>query len=315
MTAGTTYHFLAGGYNGNSGNLVFHLNLYPIADLSVTNLALVGVPTAGRNLSVSWVVTNFAAGPADGTWHDTLLLSTNTSVSGLIPSGTLFDSSSFHSVTLNGSYTNGPLPVTIPPVQAGNYYLIAVVDIGNNYPETNETNNTQAVNITITNLPPSIALLTPTNTVQQTSCVPVSFLLSASTQTGSYAITNVTFYDGGTAIGQATNSPYRTLSPLLDHGTHLIKAQALDKFGLGAMATSTISVVWPSQTNVLLANEFSNTCVICMAALNGTNYVIETKTNLNGSAWQPLATNQVTGALLVMTNQQTVPIRFFRTRY
>jgi hypothetical protein len=52
-----------------------------------------------------------------------------------------------------------------------------------------------------------------------------------------------------------------------------------------------------------------------MAALNGTNYVIEATTNLNPAAWHPLATNQVSGSVLVFTNQITAPRQFYRARY
>jgi hypothetical protein len=147
--------------------------------------------------------------------------------------------------------------------------------------------------------------------------VPLFFTLSAGIQLGSYAITNVTFYDGGTPIGQTAAGPFRTQSRPLDHGSHSITVTALDKFGLSATSTNaaTVFVLWPGQTNVLQADTFSNTCVICMAALNGTNYVIEATTNLTSPVWQPLATNQVTGGILVFTNQQTVPMRFYRTRY
>ena len=280
-------------------------------DLVATNFSLGATAIAGTNLPVSFTVINNGTNAYSSYWYDSVSLS-NATLGVVVTNWEFYG---YHSLPVSGSYLQSQL-IPLPGVAAGtNYYLIAHVDDLNYVAELNKSNNFQVLQVTITNRPPAITLLTPPNPVQQTSCVPVSFLLSAGIQLGSYAITNVTFYDGGMTIGQATNSPYRTLSPLLDHGTHVIKAQALDKFGLGAMATSTISVVWPSQTNVLLANEFSNTCVICMAALNGTNYVIETKTNLTSSAWQPLATNQVTGALLVMTNQQTVPIRFFRTRY
>jgi hypothetical protein len=147
--------------------------------------------------------------------------------------------------------------------------------------------------------------------------VPVFFTLSAGIQLGSYAITNVTFYDGNIPIGLTTVSPYRTRSVPLDHGYHVISAQTQDKFGLSAtsLITSALSVVWPNQTNVLRADVFSNTCVICMAALNGTNYVIQATTNLAAPAWQSLATNQPAGGMLVFTNQQSTPMKFYRTRY
>lgn len=221
-----------------------------------------------------------------------------------------------HNAAAGGSYPES-FSGTMPQIHWGTYSLIAQADISNSVAESNKTNNTQIISLTITDIPPAISLFLPTNTLQLTSCVPLVVTLSAGVQMGSYTITNVAFFNDGTLIGQITNAPYSTQSPALDHGTNVITAQVLDSFGLNADSTNETIVVinWPNQTNVLRADLFSNTCVICMAALNGTNYVIQASSNLNAAAWQALATNQVTGSILVFTNQRTAPMRFYRTKY
>lgn len=306
--AGTNYYILAGGVNGQAGNLQIQI---PVVDLVSTAFTATnpagGLATAGRNFFAGWSVQNQGTNSIHGIWTDQLMLSNaNTTV-------VLATFTGSHNAPAGGSYTE-TFSNILPQIQWGNYSLLAQADVTNAVAEANKANNTQVISVTVTDIPPVISLFQPTNTMQLTSCVPLKFGLSASVQMGSYSITNVAFYDDSTWIGQATNLPYRTLSLPLDHGTNFITAQVLDKFGLHATSTNpaTIYIVWPNQTNVLQADVISNTCVICMTALNGTNYVIEAKTNLASPTWQPLATNQPNGSILAFTNQQTTPMRFYR---
>jgi len=310
-TAGTTYYVLAGGVNSQAGSLLIQI---PLVDLVSTSLTASnpagGLATAGRNYFAGWSVQNQGTTSIQGTWTDQLVLS-NASTTVVLASF-----SGPHSAPAGGTYTE-TFSNVMPQIQWGNYSLLAQADVGNAVADGNKANNTQIISVTVTDIPPVVSLFLPTNTVQLTSCVPLKFGLFAGVQMGSYAITNVAFYDGGTWIGQATNPPYRAFSLPLDHGTNFITAQVLDKFGLNSISTNTATIYidWPNQTNVPRADIFSNTCVICMAALNGTNYVIEAKTNLSSPTWQPLATNQASGGRLVFTNPQTVPVRFYRTQY
>ncbi len=309
--AGTNYYILAGGVNGQAGNLQIQI---PVVDLVSTGLIATnpagGLPTAGRTFFAGWSVQNQGTSSINGTWTDQLILS-NANAKIVLASYT-----GPHNATNGGSYAES-FSITLPQIQWGNYLLIAQADVSNAVAEADKTNNFQSMSLIVTDIPPAITLLMPTNTIQLTSCVPLKFLLSAGVQMGSYSITNVAFYNSGLLIGQVTNTPYRIISLPLDHGSNSIIAEVQDKFGLDIASTNSASifVLWPGETNSLRADVFSNTCVICMAALDGTNYVIEAKTNLNSPAWQPLATNQITSGILVFTNQQTVPMRFYRTRY
>jgi hypothetical protein len=318
-----TYYLI--GYPNNEGNVfeTNYANNYSVAlaitigtaDFIATNLSIGSPAIAGMDLAVSFAVTNISTNAYSSYWYDGVTLSTSATLAGAI---TNWDWYGYHSTTPGGGYLQNQV-IHLPGIAAGNYYLIAQADDRTNISDSDRANNLQALSVIVTNRPPFITLWTPTNLVQLTSCVPVSFALSAGIQLTSYAITNVAFFDGnGTnIIGQVANAPYKVPSQVLDHGSHVISVWAVDKFGLSAtsLLTATVSVDWPGQTNVLRADVFSNTCVICMAALNGTNYVIEAKTNLTSPDWLPLATNQVTGTQLVFTNQRTTPVRFYRARY
>jgi len=282
-------------------------------DLAATNFSVESPAIAGMNLSVSFSVVNVSTNSYSSYWYDGVTLSTNATLAGAI---TNWDWNDYHSTTPGGSFVENHV-IQLPGIAAGaNYYLIAQADDRNFVPETSKANNLQVMQVTITNLPPSISLVAPTNATQLTSCIPVSFMLSAGVQLNSYPVTNVQFYDGTNLIGNTANPPYAMQSPRLDHGDHPITAQAIDKFGLSATSqVATVSVLWPSQLHVLRADLQSNDCVICMAALNGSNYVVQTTTNLQSPVvWQPLVTNLVNGSVLVVTNLRNTTDRFYRAK-
>jgi hypothetical protein len=282
------------------------------ADLIATNFSTGATAIAGMNLPVSFTVMNLGTNAYSSYWYDGVTLSTNATLAGAIAN---WDWYGYHSLSPGGSYIESQ-SIPLPGIAAGNYYLIAQADNRNFVPESNKTNDLQALQMTITNRPPSISLLAPTNTVQETSCIPAAFILSAGIQPGSYAVTNVEFYDGSALIGHRASIPYLLKGPPFGHGDHFITAQAVDMFGLRATSqVATASVVWPSQLHVLRADLLGNDCVICMAALSGSNYLVQTATNLRSPiAWQPLVTvtNLVNGSILVVTNQRTAPVLFYR---
>jgi hypothetical protein len=303
-------------FESNETNNQFATNIViGEADLVATNLSWGGPVVAGTNLSVSFAVTNVSASAYSGNWFDGLTLSTTPTLAGAI---TNWDWLGPHNLSAGDGYVQ-TRTIPIPAIAAGIYYLIAQADDRDDVPESNKANNLQALQVAITNRPPTITLLSPTNTIQQTSCVPLVFALSANVGLGSYRVTNVAFYDGSVTnvIASLSNAPYGARSQPLDHGTHLISVRAVDVFGLTATSavSASVFVEWPNRTNYLRADIFSNDCVICMAALTGTNYVIESKTNLASPTWLPLATNMVQGPVLVFTNQRTAPVRFYRTWY
>ncbi|HEY1790205.1 MAG TPA: CARDB domain-containing protein [Verrucomicrobiae bacterium] len=313
--AGTPYYILAGGVNGQAGILQI---LIPNIDLvssafTATNPAG-GLITAGRAFSSGWTVQNQGSNSINGTWTDSLSL-TNVGTNVVIASFT-----GPHNAPAGGSYTE-TYNNLMPPVAAGNYTLVATADAGNDVAEVTKTNNVQLLSVTITNIPPSVTLLQPTNQLNLVSCVQVPVRLAAQVQLGSYAITNVLFYDSNSTnmIGSLTNSPYRTTSLALGFGTNIIGVMALDSFGLVGFSTNlaTVTLHYPTNLNVLSADFATNGDYVgCMCAYAGSNYLVLTTTNLAipGPLWPAYLTNLTTTNVLSFTNHPTAPQRFFRAK-
>ena len=212
----------------------------------------------------------------------------------------------------NGS-VNGGAAVDLKSAGGLTYHILA----GNNY--SSGDGGTLRMLLTNNLVPPIISLLDPTNETGRVSCVAVPFRLLAQVQPGSSAITNVIFYDNGTNyLGQVTHAPYGITSTALDHGVHLITAQALDSFGLSATSAqpTKITISYPTNLHILRADIATNGDFVgCMCAYPGSNYVIETATNVQVPApWLAYLTNQVVANVLSFTNPSAGPRRFFRAR-
>ncbi len=315
-TNGMKYYILAGGVNGAAGALQIEI---PIVDLASTGLVASnsagGLITAGRNLNAFWTVKNQGSTSITGPWADTL------SLSNAVTNVVLATFNSVHSAPAGGSYPEGNFNIPVPQIPAGtDYLLIAQADVAGAVAELNKTNNVQALSVTVTNLPPTIILLFPTNLTDRVSCVAVPIGLSAQTQSGSYTITNVIFYDGsiGNVIGSATNVPYSTNSVALDLGTHIIGVLAQDNFGLTGISSNlaTNTIHYPTNLLVLRADLATNGDFVgCMCAVTGSNYVILATTNLKAPAsWLPYVTNQAFSNAVAFTNHPALPQRFFRAQ-
>ncbi len=113
------------------------------------NLTAPTTVTQGVGFDVSWIVNNDSSFRAVADWRDRLYLSTDNI---LDASDTLVNSSDINTQTpLDGgaSYTINRTNLKLSGVTDGNYYLIVKTDEGGNQPETNETDNTAVVQITV----------------------------------------------------------------------------------------------------------------------------------------------------------------------
>lgn len=305
--AGTTYRILAGGHNGAAGDLRISVG---VVDLVATNLTAPDLVVGGRNFSANWTVLNQGTNSINAPWLDQLSLSnafTNIVIAQFPGS---------HNAPAGGSYVNS-INRVLPPLQDGTYSLIAEVDVNRQVAETSESNNTRSISITVSNILPSITLLVPTNTTQQTSCVPISVRLSAQATAGSYAISRVEFFTNGVLMATDTNSPYRLRSPLIPHGIHTITAQAVDILGLRSPVSNvaTVAVYWPG-LHELVANLNTNRDVVCcMGALEGRTYVVEAAPEMKDQPqWRNYRTNEAVNSLLIFTNRPVLPREFYRAR-
>jgi CARDB protein len=109
------------------------------ADLSPTALTIPAAATINVQFTVSYSIKDLSATvPAYGPWNDQLYLSSDTTLDG---GDLLIGSFSQSGVSANTTYSLSQ-PVTIPPgTTPGSYYVILKADGGNDYYETNESNN------------------------------------------------------------------------------------------------------------------------------------------------------------------------------
>jgi len=85
----------------------------------------------------------------------------------------------------------------------------------------------------VSNAPPTVDIISPTNGASFTTPAVVSIVATASDSDG---VTNVMFLDGATFLGQTNNTPY-TVTANLGVGSHALTAVATDSLGLSATSS------------------------------------------------------------------------------
>jgi len=123
-------------------------------DLTTTNLAAPGTAQFGQSIQASWAVRNIGSAAASGNWSDALYLSTT---SNSLANATSLANLASPAIGLDAgaAYTN-QVTVAMPlstQLQPGAYFLVAVADLNNDQPESNEGNNLVSKAITLS-LPP-----------------------------------------------------------------------------------------------------------------------------------------------------------------
>jgi hypothetical protein len=207
-------------------------------DLVPTVLTPPASGVAGQSISVSYTVANRADGLAAPGWYDSIYLSTDA----VLDSGDIDLTDLYHSGALapSGATYSNSTSLTIPGSTApGSYYLIVVTDSYGYIPESNETNNTLAVPITITKPDLVPTVLTP----------PASGVAGQSISV-SYTVAN---QGDGSAVspnGYRYDSIYLSTDAVWDGGDidlgDLYQSGALAP--LGATYSNTVSVPIPGGT-------------------------------------------------------------------
>lgn len=112
-----------------------------LADLALTSVTATTSATAGQSITVSWQVTDQGTVNADGNWVDSVYLSTTPTVTA--SSILLGNVTHAGGLTAASSY-NASLPVAVPALPPGNFYVLVVADSHDQVPDANRANNTLA---------------------------------------------------------------------------------------------------------------------------------------------------------------------------
>lgn len=130
-----------------------------------------------------------------------------------------------------GSVTNTPYSLIWSNAPPGRHALFArAVDV------LGESTLSEAVHVTVTNSPPHVSLVSPTNgTVLK---VPANITLEAQASDSDDAVRSVMFFSDNRFLGSVTNSPYIMIWSNAPSGEHRIMARATDLFGQSTSSSS-----------------------------------------------------------------------------
>jgi hypothetical protein len=137
-------------------------------DLKIVSATAPATAVENGTISVSWKVQNVGAVAAPATWSDAVYLSpTPTYNPGTAVFVDEFDESGNTPLAAGSSYTDTE-SITIPSTAVGSQYLLVVADSGEEQPETDTTNDTFPLSITLTapDLKLVTASATPTSAVE-----------------------------------------------------------------------------------------------------------------------------------------------------
>jgi hypothetical protein len=140
-----------------------------------------------------------------------------------------------------GTATAAPYSITWSNVTAGFYILKATAS-----DSTGGTLNSQAVQIRVTNPPPTITITSPTNNTTINAGSSLEIDVTATAGVGNIA--NVFFFADSRFIGKSTTAPYSLTWSNVPPGMHKIVASAVDTSGAYANASVSITATNPAPT-------------------------------------------------------------------
>ena len=298
LSAPAAFTLTANGYDqdGIITNVVFYEGAVPVGEDSTFpfQLALSGVAASNHTYTavvsdnsgasatsapfVVVVTTNnlppnaTLAGPTNATLSAPATFTLTSTASD--PDGTVTKVEFYEDTTKLGQDTTVPYTLTVSNVPAGLHTYTAVAT-----DNQGATTTSSAFQLTVTtnNLPPEVALLTPTNGFTATQTVNIAFTASASDPDGS--ITKVEYYRGTTKLGQATASPYSFTASNFVAGTNIVTARAFDN--QGATTDSSERTVIVRDTNAPVLRCSTNRVVSCADPAGTPLAVLTTATDNN----------------------------------
>ena len=205
-----------------------------------------------------------------------------------------------------GTATNIPMSGT------GAYVGLAVCAHNNTVLNQSSLDNVTAS--FLTNVPPVVSWLIPTN---DTSFIqPQIITLTASASDADGTVTNVAFFNGSNLLGNVATGFANEFSLVWSNvvpAIYNLTAVATDNFGATNNASATIQIVVKPLVVQVSAPQVGGQFSFSFQGQNGQNYLLETSTNL--ASWTPVWTNAATDGIMWFTNTSATDLdRFYRVR-
>ena len=166
----------------------------------------------------------------------------------------------------------------------------------------------------ITNLPPAVQWVAPTNGAVFIQPNAVSLTVAASDADGT--VTNVAFYNGASLLGAGSTGHGNTYSLTWSNvpvGNLTLSAVASDNLSATNVPATAMVTVQPLTLTIVSGTATNGPITLSFSGQTGQSYIVEVSTNLTN--WSPLQTNTATaGALLITDTNTSSPQRFYRLR-
>lgn len=166
----------------------------------------------------------------------------------------------------------------------------------------------------LTNIPPAISWIAPTNNTFFIQ--PPAITLTAAASDAAGIITNVAFFNGANLLGNVTTGlagQYSLVWSNVVPSNYDLTAVATDTYGVSNNVSATIRIVVKPLTLQVSGPQADGQFSLSFQGQNGQNYVIEMSTNL--LTWTPVFTNTPVNDVLVFTNSNaTNPESFYRIK-
>jgi hypothetical protein len=166
----------------------------------------------------------------------------------------------------------------------------------------------------LTNVPPVVSWLLPTNNTLFIQPQTITLTATASDEDG--IVTNVAFFNGSNLLGNAATGFANEFSLVWSNvlpAVYILTAVATDNLGATNNSSATVEIVVKPLVVQVSAPQAGGPFSFSFQGQNGQNYVLETSTNL--ASWTPVWTNATTNGIIWYTNtSETDVARFYRVR-
>lgn len=215
----------------------------------------------------------------------------------------------FQATTSLGAGTNAPFSTFVSGLLPGSYTFSAIATDNLGAKATN------AIHLTVaSNVPPAVAITSPTNGDAFTAPASISLTATASDADGS--VTNVEFFNGAIKLGEDTTGPYNFAWNNVPAGTYTLRVTATDNRGVAITSIPiTVSVTNSPSMAVTLRSPrmVSDDFVFSFLSQSGVAYSVQFVSSVPSTNWQTLTNLIGSGSEISVTNRfPGGPQRFYR---
>jgi hypothetical protein len=168
----------------------------------------------------------------------------------------------------------------------------------------------------VANIFPTASISTPTNTSSFTA--PATITINANAADSDGTVTNVQFFNGATALGSDTTSPYSFTWNNVSTGSYTLTVRATDNLGASttsAPVTVSVTTAPPNPVTLLGTGMAASRFTFSFGTQAGVNYAVQSTPSLASPNWQTFTNVGGNGASAQISHSTgSSGQRFYRVR-